>query len=94
MTDDETARAMREAVDSWMRNRDRIVGQRQRAEHAGIFAANQGTHLAFLRQLERHAEMLRGALPDLNPLQLEGLQELINSLASMSAARPRIITHG
>lgn len=77
-----TGDALLDVVNSWITNRNHIVDARHTSERAGIFAANQGTHMAFLRQINAHGAMLGGILPAMNPLQVEALQELVSSWAS------------
>ena len=79
--------AILDVVNSWIGNRDRIVAARQQSELAGIFAANQGTHMAFLRQLNAHSAMIGGALPPMNPLQVEAFKELVISWATNLVGR-------
>jgi len=60
--DERTAVSVTQVVRDWMSTRDRIVQNRQTAELTGLFMANQGTHMAFLRELETAARSLAGSL--------------------------------
>ena len=79
---DRTAQGIMDAVHGWLNARARVVTARTKAEEAPLFAVNQGTHMAFLRELKVHSMMIAGALPQMNPVEIEACRELVSAWAS------------
>ena len=81
---DRTAQGILDAVHGWLNAREQIVAARARTktEEAPLFANQPGTHLAFLQALNTHSMMMAGALPQMNPAEIEACRELVSAWAS------------
>ena len=66
---------------SWMTARDRVIRTRHKTEEAAILQ-NDGTQMAFLRELDVHGREIGGLLSGFNLPELESLRELLSSYVS------------
>ena len=86
MTTDSDSERILKVVRSWVTTRHNMVKVRSRSQEAGLFAANQGVHLAFLRGLMNHASELAG-IPCLKAMSFRGWEALGTALATDSLNR-------
>lgn len=89
----DTLLQLRTVARSWLAARDRIVRARTRADESALFAADQGTHMEFIKALIQHREMLAGEMSyvALDPREIEALSELFSSWNSEVQS---VVNHG
>jgi len=90
---DDTLEQLQKIARSWLEARNRCVQARNKAAEAAIFAADQGTHSAFLQAKATHDQWLAGIMSRVawSPQEIEALSELMSGWNSqVGAARASI----